>query len=92
MASHKSAEKCIRKTARQTLVNKNRVSRMRTEVKKVENMLDAPKGVEAEVLKAALVQAERQLMRGVSKGMLHKNAAARKVSRLAKRVKAATAA
>jgi small subunit ribosomal protein S20 len=88
MASHKSAQKCIRKTARQTLVNKNRVSRIRTEVRKVERMLESPKAIDQTTAKAALVEAERQLMRGVSKGMMHKNTAARKVSRLAKRIKA----
>ena len=88
MASHKSAEKCIRKTARQTLVNKNRVSRIRTEVRKIERMLDAPQAQNVADVKAALVSAESQLMRGVTKGVVHKNTAARKVSRLAKRVKA----
>lgn len=88
MASHTSAQKCIRKTARQTLVNKNRVSRIRSEVRKIERMLDAPKAQDKEAAQVALVAAERQLMRGVSKGMMHKNTAARKVSRLAKRVKA----
>ncbi len=89
MASHKSAEKCIRKTARQTLVNKNRVSRIRTEVRKIERMLDAPQGQQDNAnIQAAFVAAESQLMRGVSKGVMHRNTAARKVSRLAKRVKA----
>lgn len=88
MASHKSAEKCIRKTARQTLVNKNRVSRIRTEVRKIERMLDAPQAQDKAAVESAFVAAERQLMRGVSKGMLHKNTAARKISRLAKKVKA----
>lgn len=88
MASHKSAEKCIRKTARQTLVNKNRVSRIRTEVRKIERMLDTPQAQDKVALESAFVAAQRQLMRGVSKGMLHKNTAARKISRLAKKVKA----
>lgn len=88
MASHSSAEKCIRKTARQTLVNKNRVSRIRTEVRKIERMLETPQVQDKAAVEAALVAAERQLMRGVSKGMMHKNTAARKVSRLAKKVKA----
>ena len=85
MASHKSAEKCIRKTARRTLVNQNRMSRIRTFVKKIETLLESKASkVEAST---ALVQAERELMRGVSKGLLHKNTVARKVSRLAKKVK-----
>lgn len=85
MASHKSAEKCIRQTARRTLVNQNRMSRIRTFVKKIETLLENKASkTEASV---ALVQAERELMRGVSKGLLHKNTVARKVSRLAKKVK-----
>jgi small subunit ribosomal protein S20 len=85
MASHKSAEKCIRQTARRTLVNQNRMSRIRTFVKKIETLLESKASkTEASV---ALVQAERELMRGVSKGLLHKNTVARKVSRLAKKVK-----
>ena len=85
MASHKSAEKCIRQTARRTLVNQNRMSRIRTFVKKIETLLENKASkVEAST---ALVQAERELMRGVSKGLLHKNTVARKVSRLAKKVK-----
>ena len=85
MASHKSAEKCIRQTARRTLVNQNRMSRIRTFVKKIETLLENKASkVEAAT---ALVQAERELMRGVSKGLLHKNTVARKVSRLAKKVK-----
>lgn len=92
MASHKSAEKCIRKTIRQTAVNKNRVTRTRTEVKKVERMLDNPKTVDPAALQVAFVNAERYLMKSVTKGVMHKNTAARKVSRLAKRVKAIIAA
>eukprot|EP01039_Chlorochromonas_danica_P022181 gene22181-27565_t len=41
MASHKSAEKCIRQTARRTLVNQNRMSRIRTFVKKIETLLES---------------------------------------------------
>ncbi len=87
MASHKSAEKSIRQTARRTLVNQNRVGRIRTFVKKIEALLATPNAKKEEAA-TALVQAERELMRGVSKGVLHKNTASRKVSRLTKRVKA----
>jgi len=86
MASHKSAEKCIRKTARRTLINQNRMSRIRTFVKRVETMLEGK--TDKTEAATALVQAERELMRGVSKGLLHKNTVSRKVSRLAKKVKA----
>ena len=87
MASHKSAEKSIRQTARRTLVNQNRVGRIRTFVKKIAALLATPNAKKEEAA-TALVQAERELMRGVSKGVLHKNTASRKVSRLTKRVKA----
>lgn len=86
MASHKSAEKCIRKTERRTAMNKNRMSRIRTFIKKAEELMvpNAPK----EKLTEALVQAEREIKRGVTKGVIHRNTAARKVSRLVKRAKA----
>ncbi|RZI46585.1 30S ribosomal protein S20 [Candidatus Finniella inopinata] len=86
MASHKSAEKCIRKIERRTAVNKNRMSRIRTFIKKLEDLLIP--GTPKEQLTVALVQAEREIKRGVTKGVLHRNTAARKVSRLAKRAKA----
>lgn len=89
MANHKSAEKCIRKTARRTEINKNRVSRVRTYIRKVEEALAT--GVK-ESAQAALRVAEKELMRGVSKGVIHQNTASRKVSRLCKRVKALGAA
>jgi small subunit ribosomal protein S20 len=86
MASHKSAEKCIRKTVRQTLVNRNRVSRIRTHVRKLEDLLATP-AVNTTDLQSALVAAEREIMRGVRKGVIHRNTAARRVSRLTKKVK-----
>jgi small subunit ribosomal protein S20 len=89
MANHKSAEKCIRKTARRTEINKNRVSRVRTYIRKVEEALAT--GVK-ESAQTALRLAEKELMRGVNKGVIHQNTASRKVSRLCKRVKALGAA
>jgi small subunit ribosomal protein S20 len=89
MANHKSAEKAIRKALRRTEINKNRISRIRTFVKKVEGLISLGKAVEA---KDALKVAEKELKRGVSKGVIHLNTASRKVSRLTKRVKALAAA
>ncbi len=86
MASHKSAEKCIRKIERRTAVNKNRMSRIRTYIRKLEDLL-VP-GLPKDQLTAALIQAEREIKRGVTKGVLHRNTASRKVSRLVKRAKA----
>jgi len=84
MANTKSAKKATRVSARRTEINKNRVSRMRTFVRKVEEAIASGNQVEAQ---AALKAAQPELMRGAQKGVLHKNTASRKVSRLAARVK-----
>ena len=85
MANTPQACKRIRRNARRNEINGNRVSRIRTFVKKVEAALAAgDKGAAAEALKAA----QPELARGVAKGVLHKNMAARKFSRLTKRVSA----
>jgi small subunit ribosomal protein S20 len=88
MANHKSAKKCIRQIETRTAMNRNRVSRIRTYVKKAEVAITAGGKEDAT---AALRIAEKEIMRGVSKGVIHKNTAARKVSRLAKRIKAISA-
>jgi len=85
MPSHASAEKRVRQTARRTAVNKNRKSQVRSAVRKVEEALAAGDKAGAA---AALKQAEPAIMRGVRKGVVHKNTAARKVSRLNARLKA----
>jgi small subunit ribosomal protein S20 len=84
MANTSSAKKATRKIARRTAVNGARRSRMRTFVRKVEEALAAGDAVTA---KAALALAEPEVMRAVSKGVVHKNTGSRKVSRLAQRVK-----
>jgi small subunit ribosomal protein S20 len=83
MAHHKSAKKRIRQTERRTEVNRARVSRIRTFVKAVETLI--AKGAKSEAI-AALRAAEPELMRGVQAGVLHKNTASRRVSRLAHRI------
>jgi small subunit ribosomal protein S20 len=85
MANTASAKKAIRVIARRTEVNKARRSRMRTFWRKVEEALKAG---DAKAAFAALRDAESETMRAVSKGVVHKNAGARKVSRLSQRVKA----
>jgi small subunit ribosomal protein S20 len=83
MANHKSAEKRIRQTEKRTEVNRARVSRIRTFVKKVELALEAKdKAGAAEAFKAA----EPEMQRGVTKGVLHRNTVSRKLSRLAKAI------
>lgn len=84
MANTKSAEKMVRKIARRTEVNKSRKSRIRTFVRKVE---EAVASGDQKIAINALKAAEPEIMRGVTVGVLHKNTASRKVSRLAARVK-----
>src|SRR5436190_20870500 len=83
MANTRSAKKATRVTARRTAINKNRLSRVRTSVRKVEEAIAAGDKAEAQ---AALKAAEPELVRGAQKGVVHRNAASRKVSRLARRV------
>jgi small subunit ribosomal protein S20 len=85
MANTPQAEKRIRRNARRAAVNKARLSRIRTQVKKVELAIAAGDKAGAQ---AALVAAQPELMKGVSKGVVHKNTASRKISRLSKRVAA----
>jgi small subunit ribosomal protein S20 len=89
MANHSSSKKAIRQIKTRTEQNRTRMSRIRTFVKKVESLL--MEGNKSEVV-VALREAESEIMRGVSKGIIHKNTASRKVSRLSKRVKALGAA
>ncbi|MHA1558724.1 MAG: 30S ribosomal protein S20 [Alphaproteobacteria bacterium] len=86
MATHKSAKKCIRKIKKRTLVNKMRVSRIRTFVHQAEKNLE-DKSLDVQKTKLSVIKAEKELMSGVSKGIMHKNTAARKVSRLVKKLK-----
>jgi len=84
MANTPSAKKATRKIAARTEVNKARRSRMRTFVRKVEEALASGDQAAAAT---ALKSAEPEIMRAVTKGIVHKNTASRKVSRLAQRVK-----
>jgi small subunit ribosomal protein S20 len=84
MANHKSAEKRVRQTERRTTVNRSRISRVRTFLRKVE---DALKGGDYTAATEALKNAQPEIMRAASKGVLHFNTASRKVARLAARVK-----
>ncbi|MDJ0946272.1 MAG: 30S ribosomal protein S20 [Kiloniellales bacterium] len=85
MAHHKSAKKRIRRNDRRAAINRARISRIRTHVKNVE--LAVASG-DKEAARAALHAAQPELHRGVTKGVLHKNTVARKLSRLSARVKA----
>ena len=84
MANSAQAKKRGRQIERRTEVNKARRSRIRTFLKKVDEALETG---EEKLALDALKNAQPELMRGVSKGIMHKNTAARKMSRLSSRVK-----
>lgn len=83
MANTPSAKKAARKIERRTEINKNRRSRMRTFVRKLEEALATGNRDAAGV---AFKVAEPEIMRAAQKGVIHKNTASRKVSRLAQRL------
>ena len=85
MATHKSAEKRIRQTAKRTAINRAQRSRVRSFVKKVEVAIAT--GVKREA-QSAFQLAQPELHRAVTKGVLHKNTVSRKLSRLAARINA----
>lgn len=85
MANSPQAKKRARQNERRFAVNKARRSRIRTYLRKVEEAIATG---DQSVAQAALREAQPELMRGVTKGVLHKNTASRKMSRLAARVKA----
>ncbi|MCC0021700.1 MAG: 30S ribosomal protein S20 [Nitratireductor sp.] len=88
MANTVSAKKAVRKIAKRTEVNKANRSRMRTYVRKAEEALA---GGDKDQAAAAVKEVQPVLMKAVSKGIINKNTASRKVSRLNKRLKALSA-
>lgn len=85
MANSPQAKKRARQIARRTEVNKARRSRIRTFLRKLE---EAITGGDMKLAAVALKEVQPELMRGVTKGIMHKNTASRKMSRLSARVKA----
>ncbi|SLN54009.1 30S ribosomal protein S20 [Roseovarius albus] len=85
MANTPQSKKRARQNERRLAVNKARRSRIRTHLRKVEEAIASG---DKDAATAALRAAQPELMRGVSKGVFHKNTASRKVSRLSARVKA----
>lgn len=84
MANITSSKQRVRETARRTEINRNRRSRIRSFLKKVETAIgDGNKDEAAEAFKLA----QPELMRGVTKGIIHRNTASRKLSRLSARIK-----
>ena len=84
MANTPSAKKRIRNTLRKTDINKSRRSRIKTFVRKVEDALESK---DAKSAMDSLKAAQPEIMRGVTKGIFHKNTASRKISRLSSRIK-----
>lgn len=85
MANTPQAKKRIRRNAGREAINHARIGRIRTFIKAVESAVDAGKKDDAV---KALREAQPELARGVARGVLHKNTAARRISRLSKRVAA----
>ena len=88
MAHHQSAKKRIRRNEKRRVINHARVARVRTFVKRVESAIA---GGDKSAANDALKLAQPEMHRGVSRGVLHKNTASRKISRLSKRIKAMAA-
>ena len=84
MPNKASAKKRLRQTIKKTTENKNRKTRIKTFVKKVEQAVTQG---DQDAANGALRTAQSEIMRGVSKGVLHKNSASRKISRLNLKVK-----
>lgn len=85
MANTPSAKKRARRNDRRATINGARMSRIRTFVKKVEKAIEAG---DAKTAEEALRNAQPEMFRGVAKGIIHKNTASRKFSRLSSRIKA----
>ena len=88
MANTPQAKKRIRRNDKRAEINGARMSRIRNFVKKVELAIE---GGDKEAAKTALLNAQPEMARGITKGVLHKNTVARKISRLNARVKALAA-
>ena len=88
MAYNSSAKKRIRQIERRTEVNRARVSRIRTFVRKVEEAIASG---DKDAAAVTLREVQPELMRGAKSGLLHRNTVARRVSRLSRRIKAMTA-
>lgn len=85
MANTSQARKRVRQAVKRTATNRSRMSRVRTYIKNVEGALEAG---DKDAASAAIIQLQPEIMRGVTKGVLHKRTAARKLSRLSRRVNA----
>ena len=85
MPQHKSAEKRVRRNEECRKINKSRISRIRSFIRIVEDAISAG---DKKAATDALKNAQPEMQRGVTKGVLHKNTVSRKLSRLSARIKA----
>ena len=85
MAHHKSAKKRIRRNDRRAAINRNRISRIRTFIRRVELAIE---GGKKDAAQEAFKIAQPEIARGVTKGVMHRNTASRKIPRLSARIKA----
>ena len=85
MPNIESAKKRMRQTARKTEVNRARRSRIRTFIKKIDIAVQSGDKARAQL---ALKLAQPEIMRGVSRGIMHRNTAARKIARMSARIRA----
>jgi len=85
MPHHKSAEKRLRQTEKRTATNRSRLSRVRTFVKNVESAIETG---DKNAAQSAFRLAEPELHRATTKGVMHRNTVARKLSRLSARINA----
>lgn len=86
MANHLSTRKTVRKSSKQSIVNKSRRVRVRTYIKRVTHSIDL-NSTDKLAASKQLVSMQSEIMRAVSKGVIKKNTASRKISRLSKKVK-----
>ena len=89
MANLRNSKKAIRQIKRRTAINKSRRTNMRTHIRRVEEAIAIG---DADAARAAFQAAQPKIIRAAQKGILHKNTASRKVSRLARRVNTMTPA
>jgi small subunit ribosomal protein S20 len=85
MADHSSSKKAIRHIAKRTAINKSRINRIRTFIKQLEELITKS---DKKAALAKFRETQSEVMRGVTKGVIKKNTASRKVSQLSAKVKA----
>ena len=85
MPNTKAAKKALRVAQRRTIINRARKSRVRTFIRKVERAIEAG---DVNAAKEAFRAAQPEIMKGAQRGIMHRNTAARKISRLHRRIKA----